>query len=154
MMAGFGACQEIRLEKSCQGMPSDPDLEPWGSESVTKPCFWKVQVPACKPWFCSSGKQEGQGSKRTRTTPCASETIFFGKTTHPGKMARQINKKLHNFDDFCQKMTKKPVKKKLNWPKIRSTKNKIGQKSSQRNKIGWKIFKGWIIKASVIWGSN
>ena len=30
-----------------------------------------------KPWFCSSGKQEGQGSKRTRTTPCASETSHF-----------------------------------------------------------------------------
>ena len=25
---GFGSSQEIRLEKSCQGMPSDPDLEP------------------------------------------------------------------------------------------------------------------------------
>ena len=34
---------------------------------------WK----ACKPWFFSSGKQEGQGSKRTRTTPCASETGHF-----------------------------------------------------------------------------
>ena len=49
VLVGFGSSQEIRLEKNCQGMPSDPDLEPWGSESVTKPYFWKVQVPACRP---------------------------------------------------------------------------------------------------------
>ena len=73
------------------------------------PCrpSWK----ACKPWFCSSGKQEGQGSKRTRTTPCASETghflFFSGKNTHPGKTACQIDEIWSNFDDFWSKFDPK-----------------------------------------------
>ena len=47
-MGGFGAHQEIRNEKGCQGMRSDLDLELCGSESITKTCFGKVQVSACR----------------------------------------------------------------------------------------------------------
>ena len=57
-------------------------------------------MPACKPWFCSSGKQEGQGSKRTRTTPCASETghfLFFPAKT---RTLEKRHAKLMNFDNF------------------------------------------------------
>ena len=52
-----------------------------------------------KPWFCSSGKQEGQGSKRTRTTPCASETghfLFFSAKT------RTLEKRHAKLMKFCQ----------------------------------------------------
>ena len=45
MMAGFGACQEIRLEISCSGSRSKLHLEPYGAQSVPKPCFGKVWFP-------------------------------------------------------------------------------------------------------------
>ena len=42
ILMGFGSSQEIRIEKSCQGMPSKSHLEPQGSKSVTKTRFLKV----------------------------------------------------------------------------------------------------------------
>ena len=51
-----------------------------------------------KPWFCSSGKQEGQGSKRTRTTPCASETGHFLFVPARTRTLEKRHAKLMNFD--------------------------------------------------------
>ena len=59
-------------------------------------------MPACKPWFCSSGRQEGQGSKRTRTTPCASETNHF--LFFPAK-TRTLEKRHAKLMIFCKILT-------------------------------------------------
>ena len=72
------------------------------------PCrpSWK----ACKPWFCRSGKQEGQGSKRTRTTPCASQTSHFPLFPAKTRTLEKRHTKLMNFGIFftifCQNLSK------------------------------------------------
>ena len=89
----------------------DPFLEFWWDLALPRRSGWEKAARGCpriqicshevpnqsqnngfesdkKPWFCSSGKQEGQGSKRTRTTPCASETghfVFFQQKHAPWK---------------------------------------------------------------------
>ena len=60
-MAGFGACQEIRLEISCSGSRSKLHLEPYGAQSVPKPCFAKIgpcqEAMPCRPsWILPDKK--------------------------------------------------------------------------------------------------
>ena len=75
----FGSCQEIRIEKSCQGMPSKSLLklhttityfsllEPRGTKSVTKTCLLKVsnsgRIPGllCLAGHCRGGPAVSPG---------------------------------------------------------------------------------------------
>ena len=65
-MAGFGACQEIRLEISCSGSRSKLHLEPYGAQTVPKPCFAKInpcqEAMPCRPsWILPDKKPMRSG---------------------------------------------------------------------------------------------
>ena len=87
------------MKKAARGCPR---IQIWSHEGPNQSQNHVFERSRCQPvshGFCSSGKQEGQGSKRTRTTPCASETshfLFFSTKTrtlekwHPKLMKFQF----------------------------------------------------------------
>ena len=106
MMAGFGACQEIRLKISCSGSRSKLHLEPYGAQSIPKPCFAKIgpcqEAMPCRPSWISPDKKpmcSGVGCLQ-HFFPRINATPRFG-TCRPGQI---FNDFWSFFDTFLIKI--------------------------------------------------
>ena len=102
MMAGFGACQEIRLEISCSGSRSKLHLEPYGAQAVPKQCFAKIgpcqEAMPCRPsWILPDKKPMCSGVGCLRR-------FFSGKNATPRFWACRQG---HIFNDFWSCFNKK-----------------------------------------------